>query len=269
MGLLDGKTVLVTGAGSGIGAGVTRVCHREGANVVASDVDVAAVQRVAGPLGDRAIAVECDVRQADDLRRFVERAVAVFGRIDGLVNNAGINSIQPSLDLAEAEWDNVLSINLRSAFLLTQLACRRMLAQERPGGSVVNIASVHTAGALPASVAYDAAKWGMIGMTKSLAVELADRNLRFNAVSPGLVATRIWEDVKNAAPSHAECEAYFGSNIPIGRPIDPDEVAELVAFLLSDRSRAIVGSNLFIDGGMSSQLLSRPPFEFRQIGGGQ
>ena len=114
----------------------------------------------------------------------------------------------------------MLSINLRSAFLLTQLACRRMLAQERPGGSVVNIASVHTAGALPASVAYDAATWGMIGMTKSLAVELADRNLRFNAVSPGLVATRIWEDVKNAAPSHAECEAHFGSNIPIGRPID-------------------------------------------------
>ncbi len=265
MRLLDGKTVLVTGAGSGIGAGVARVCHREGANVAISDIDSAAADRLAEALGGRTVAVGCDVRRIDQLRAFVQRAVETFGRIDGLVNNAGINSIKPSLDLAEAEWDNVLSINLRSAFLLTQLACRQMLAQERPGGSIVNIASVHTAGALPASVAYDAAKWGMIGMTKSLAIELADRNLRFNAVSPGLVATQIWEDVKNAAPSHAECEAYFGSNIPIGRPIDPEEVADLVAFLLSDRSRAIVGSNLFIDGGMSSQLLSRPPFEFRQV----
>jgi NAD(P)-dependent dehydrogenase (short-subunit alcohol dehydrogenase family) len=268
MGLLDGKTVLVTGAGSGIGAGVARVCHREGASVAVSDVDAASVERVAESLGSRAVAVECDVRKADQLRRFVERAVAAFGRIDGLVNNAGINSIKPSLEITEAEWDNVLSINLRSAFLLTQLACRQMLSQDGPGGSIVNVASVHTAAALPASVAYDAAKWGMIGLTKCLAIELADRNLRFNAVSPGLVATKIWEEVKDAAPSHAECEAYFRSNIPIGRPIDPEEVADLVAFLLSDRSRAIVGSNLFIDGGMSSQLLSRPPFEFRQIGGG-
>lgn len=265
MGLLDGKTVLVTGAGSGIGAGVARVCHREGAAVVLGDIDTAAVQRLAGALGTRATAVACDVRRRDQLETFVQRAVEACGRIDGLVNNAGINSIKPSLDLTEGEWDNVLSVNLRSAFLLSQLACRQMLVQDRPGGSVVNIASVHTAGALPASVAYDAAKWGMVGMTKSLAIELADRNLRFNAVSPGLVATQIWEDVKNAAPSHAECEAYFGANIPIGRPIDPDEVADLVAFLLSDRSRAIVGSNLFIDGGMSSQLLSRPPFEFRPV----
>ena len=113
---------------------------------------------------------------------------------------------------------------------------------------------------------YDAAKWGMIGVTKSMAIELAPRGIRINAVSPGLVATQIWEDVKAAAPDPRQCEAYFYSNIPIGRTIEPAEIGELVAFLLSDRSRCIVGSNIFADGGMSSQLLSRPPFEFDSIG---
>ncbi len=140
-----------------------------------------------------------------------------------------------------------------------------MLKQSPVGGSVVNVASVHTHGALPASVTYDAAKWGMVGLTKSLAIELAPNNIRINAVSPGLVATQIWEDVKAAAPSPRQCEEWLYSNIPIGRPIEPLEVGEAVAFLLSDRSRCIVGVNLFVDGGMSSQLLSRPPFDFKPI----
>jgi NAD(P)-dependent dehydrogenase (short-subunit alcohol dehydrogenase family) len=100
-----------------------------------------------------------------------------------------------------------------------------------------------------------------------MAIELAPQDIRINAVSPGLVATQIWEDVKAADPSRGECVNYFFSNIPIGRPIEPTEIGDLVAFLLSDRSRCIVGSNIMADGGMSSQLLSTPPFQFKPIGG--
>jgi NAD(P)-dependent dehydrogenase (short-subunit alcohol dehydrogenase family) len=264
--LLHGKTILITGGGGGIGEGVARVCHRDGANVVIGDIRADAAAHVAESLGARALAVACDVRDRGQLADFVGQAVGQFGRIDGLVNNAGINCIEPTLGLSEETWDNVLSINLRSAFVLTRMVCRQMLEQHPAGGSVVNIASVHTHGALPESVTYDAAKWGMIGFTKSLAIEFAARGIRVNAVSPGLVATQIWEDVQMAAPSRAECQKWLYSNIPIGRPIEPTEIGEAVAFLLSDRSRCIVGANLFVDGGMSSQLLSKPPFEFKPIG---
>ena len=147
------------------------------------------------------------------------------------------------------------------------MVIRQMLRQQPAGGSIVNIASVHTHGALAGSVTYDAAKWGMVGMTKSMAIDMAPQGIRINAVSPGLVATQIWEDVKSAAPSIPQCEDWLFSNIPINRPIDSTEVGELVAFMLSDRSACIVGSNIFADGGMSSQLLSRPSFEFKSVGG--
>lgn len=263
--MLQEKTILITGGGGGIGEGVARICHREGANVVVSDINAAAAVRVADSLDVRALGVACDVRDSSQLASFVRQALDRFGRIDGLVNNAGVNCIKPSLELQESNWDNVLSINLRSAFLLTQLVGRQMLRQKPTGGSIVNVASVHTNGALPASATYDAAKWGMIGLTKSLAIELAPQNIRINAVSPGLVATQIWEDVKAAAPSPEQCEQWLYSNIPIGQPIEPVEIGEVVAFLLSDRSRCIVGANLFADGGMSSQLLSKPPFDFKAI----
>lgn len=265
--LLDDKVVIVTGAGGGLGQGIAEVCHREGACVVVADIRGAAALSVAKSLGARAIGIACDVRSDDELAALVADTVAHFGRLDGLVNNAGVNCVKPALDTTASDWQQVLSVDLRASFVLSQLACRQMLAQSPAGGSIVNIATVHTHGALPASVAYDAAKWGMIGMTKSMAIELAPQGIRINAVSPGLVATQIWEDVKAAAPDPRQCEDYFYSNIPIGRPIEPVEIGEVVAFLLSDRSRALVGSNVFADGGMSSQLLSQAPFEFKPIGG--
>jgi NAD(P)-dependent dehydrogenase (short-subunit alcohol dehydrogenase family) len=210
--------------------------------------------------------MHCDVRQDKQLEQLVEKTVEQFGRVDGLVNNAGISCIKPVLETTSGDWQNVLAVNLRAPFLLTQIVSRQMLRQQPAGGSIVNIASVHTHGALPGSVTYDAAKWGLVGATKSMAIDLAPHGIRINAVSPGLVATQIWEDVKAAAPGPRQCEEWLFSNIPINRPIEPAEIGELVAFLLSDRSQCIVGSNIFADGGMSSQLLSRPPFEFRPVG---
>ena len=265
--LLHEKTVIVTGAGGGLGEGIARVCHREGANVVIADIRGEAARQVAGSLANRSLAVDCDVRDDRQLQQLVDRTVEKFGGVDGLVNNAGVNLVRPALETTPDDWQRVVAVDLRGAFVLSQMVCRVMLRRQPASGSIVNIASVHTHGALPESVTYDAAKWGLIGMTKSMAIELAFRGIRINAVSPGLVATQIWEDVKASAPDPRQCEAHFFSNIPIGRTIEPEEIGELVAFLLSERSRCIVGSNIFADGGMSSQLLSNPPFVSKPIGG--
>ena len=261
--LLQEKTVIVTGAGGGLGEGIARVCHREGANVIIADIRGDAAVQVVASLANRSLAVECDVRDDRQLEHLVNHTTEQFGTVDGLVNNAGVNFVNGPLATTADEWQNVLAVDLRAAFVLTQLVCREMLRRQPPSGSIVNIASVHTHAAVQGSVAYDAAKWGLVGMTKSMAIDLAARGIRINAVSPGLVATQIWEDVKAAAPSPQKCEDYFFSNIPSGRTIEPEEIGELVAFLLSDRSRSIVGSNIFADGGMSSQLLSNAPFEFK------
>ena len=120
---------------------------------------------------------------------------------------------------------------------------------------------------LPGSGPYDAAKWGVVGMGKSIAVELAARGIRVNTISPGLLNTQIWKDIMAAAPSRQECLAHWRAQIPLGRVIEPDEIGELAAFLLSDRSRSMTGANVLADGGMSSQLISKEPYEPKPIQG--
>jgi NAD(P)-dependent dehydrogenase (short-subunit alcohol dehydrogenase family) len=253
--MLGNKTILVTGAAGGLGEGIARVCHREGANVVISDVR---------GLGERALGLSCDVRKTGDLVRLVEESVQRFGRMDGLVNNAGANFVKPFLDTSLEEWEAVLSIDLRAVFLLSQLVCRQMLRQSS-GGSVVNISSVHSHSVLPGSGPYDAAKWGVVGLSKSIAVELARDGIRVNCISPGLLNTQIWRNIQAAAPSPAACEEYWNANIPIARVIEPTEIGELAAYLLSDRSVCITGANIFADGGMTSQLISREPYASKNL----
>ena len=171
--LLHEKVIIVTGAGGGLGEGISRVCHREGARVVVSDIDGPRALAVAASLERSAVSMQCDVRQDGQLQKLVDLAVERFGRVDGLVNNAGVNCVKPLLETTPDDWQNVLGINLRAPFLLSQMVCRQMLLQQPPGGSIVNIASVHTHGALAGSVTYDAAKWGMVGMTKSMAIDMA------------------------------------------------------------------------------------------------
>ena len=265
--LLTQKTIIVTGAAGGLGEGIARVCHREDANVVIADVREGAAQQVAQSLGTKAHAVRCDVSDDADLDRLVQATVTRFGRIDGLVNNAGVNFVRPFLDTTPADWNRVIGVDLRGAFFLTQKACRQMLQQNPAGGSIINIASVHSLAVLPGSGPYDAAKWGMVGFGKSIAVELATRNIRVNAISPGLLDTQIWKDIKDAAPDLTSCLSYWNSNIPIERVIAPEEIGELAAFLLSDRATAITGANILADGGMTSQLVSKEPYQSKPIGG--
>jgi len=265
--LLQDRIVIVTGAGGGLGEGIARVCHREGAHLVIADLRSAAAQNVARSLSGRTLAVTCDVRKTDDLQTLVDQTVRQFGRIDGLVNNAGVNFSKPFLDTTVEEWDRVINVDLRGVFFLSQMVCRQMLKQHPRGGSIVNISSVHSQSVLPGSGPYDAAKWGVVGMGKSIAVELAAEQIRVNAISPGLLNTQIWADIQAAAPDVKSCAEYWNSNIPIARVIEPAEIGELAAFLLSDRSSCITGANIYADGGMTSQLVSREPYKSRPLEG--
>ena len=151
--LLENKVVIVTGAGGGLGEGIARVCHREGAQVVIADVRGEQAAAVAKSLERGALAVTCDVRDEKQLEALVQRTCAEFGRVDGLVNNAGVNCVKPFLETTTEDWQNVLAVDLGAAFSLSKLVCRKMLEQQPAGGSIVNIASVHTHAALPASAA--------------------------------------------------------------------------------------------------------------------
>lgn len=254
---LHDKTIAITGAAQGLGEGIARVCYGEGANVVIVDVQGDAGDRLATELGERALAISCDIRCDSQLFNLVDRVKARFGRIDGLVNNAGVNFVKPFLETTAQEWDNVIAIDLRAVFLLTQLVCRQMLCQKPQGGSIVNISSVHSRSTLPGAGPYAAAKSGVVGMTRSIAVELARDQIRVNCISPGLLNTQIWEEIQRSSPDRSTCAQYWNKNIPIARVIEPNEIGEIAAFLLCDKSACITGANIFADGGMTSQLISR------------
>jgi NAD(P)-dependent dehydrogenase (short-subunit alcohol dehydrogenase family) len=262
--LLQNKVIIVTGAGGGIGEGIAQVCTREGARVVVADIRGEAAQQVATALGDRALAVTCNVADNEQLHHLVAATVDRFGRVDGLVNNAGVNFAKPFLETTTADWERVISVDLRAVFFLSQLVCQQMLRQPTAGvnnrGSIVNIASVHSIAAFPGAGPYDAAKWGVVGLSKAIAVELATQGIRVNAVSPGLINTQIWQDYLAATPDPAATMAYWNSNIPIERVIEPQEIGEMVVFLLSDRALAITGANLLVDGGVTAMLVSKEPF---------
>lgn len=268
--LLRHKTIIVTGASKGLGSAIAEMCAREGANVVlaARSVDkLKGVKRRIERRGGHSLVEPCDVGRLEDLRRLVDATVKRFRRIDGLVNNAGVNFVTPFLDTTEADWDHIMDVDLKGSFFLTQLCARQMVRQRPGGGSIVQIASVHTLASLPGAGPYDAAKHGMIGYSKAVAVELARKNVRVNVLSPGLCRTEIWKDIVAAAPSARECREFWNANIPAERLVEPREIADACVFLLSDRSSSITGVNLVADCGMTSQLISREPYEAKPIKG--
>jgi NAD(P)-dependent dehydrogenase (short-subunit alcohol dehydrogenase family) len=259
---LDGKVAIVTGASSGIGKVIAEVFASEGAAVVAASRQRATGEPVAAEIvrrGGRALFVPCDVGRESDVGELFRIAEAEFGVIDVLVNNAGVNFVKPFEETEIEEWDHVINTDLRGAFLCTRLAVRAMLRQG--AGSIINITSVHTVASLAGAAPYDAAKWGMVGMTKALAVEFAARNIRVNALSPGLIDTNIWSDIQAAAPDIDQCMAYWRANIPAGRVGRPEEIATAAVFLASDESSYMTGANMVVDGGMTSQLISAAPYE--------
>jgi NAD(P)-dependent dehydrogenase (short-subunit alcohol dehydrogenase family) len=244
-------------------------CAREGARIVLAARSQAELHAVAGRIraaGGIAEAVVTDMARPADLEKLVSGTLDRFGRIDGLINNAGVNYVKPFLEIDPEEWRRVLDVDLTGSFLLTQL-CAREMRRAGHGGSIVQIASVHTHASLAGAAPYDAAKCGMVGFSKAAAVELAPLGIRVNILSPGLCATEIWKEIVAAAPSEAECLDYWNANIPGRRLIEPAEVARCCVFLLSDDASCVTGANLFADLGMTSLLVSREPYASKAIAG--
>ena len=260
--MLAGKVIVVTGGSAGIGAAIVDACLAAGASVLSADI---APPR-AGLTHPSLSSLVASVATADGQRAIVDAALSRLSRIDGLVNNAGVNLAKDFLDTTEGDWDKTLSVDLKGVFFLTQAVVRDAVARRRPL-SVVNVSSVHSVAGVAGAGPYDAAKSGVVGMTRALAVELAPRGVRVNAVSPGLVRTLIWDGLMAAASDRAACETYWNAQAPMGRIIEPAEVAAPIVFLLSDGASAMTGTNLVVDAGMLAQLISTPPFSSSAVGG--
>lgn len=266
---LKDKVVVVTGSGAGIGKCIAEVFAREGAIVIAGsrrEINGKPVVDDIVAAGGRAEFILCDVSVEEDVRALMQAAEERYGGIDILVNNAGVNFVKPFIEVESADWDRVINTDLRGTFLCSRYAVPQML--NRGGGSIVNITTVHTKACMPGAAPYDAAKWGVVGLTKSMAVELAPENIRVNALSPGLIDTQIWDDIKAAAPDLDECLGFWRSNIPMGRVGTVEEIAYTAVFLAGDEASYITGANLLADGGMTSQLISQEPFDSESLDGG-
>lgn len=249
---LTGKVALVTGATSGIGKATALELAHQGAQVAvnyygkASDGE-AVVQEITQQ-GGKAIAVGGDVSVADDVRRMVQQTVERLGSLTVLVNNAGIEKATPFLEKSEEEWDKTIAVDLKGVFLCTQAAAREM-ARAGKGGTVINISSVHEDLPFPGYAAYCAAKGGVRMLCRNLALELAPYQINVVNVAPGAIATPINTATLQDPAKKQKLEA----SIPLGRIGQPEEVAQLVAYLASDAARYITGTTVFIDGGLMRQ----------------
>ncbi|HKY59898.1 MAG TPA: SDR family NAD(P)-dependent oxidoreductase [Gemmatimonadota bacterium] len=252
---LIGRVVVITGAGRGIGRGTAISVAEAGAGVATLDRDEAPARQVAAEIrknGGRAIAVVADVTEEQTVTDAFDRAEAELGPIDGLVNNAGVLSMNPALATTVREWETQIAVNLSAVFSCSRLAARRMI-ERRSGGVIVNVASNAGKVGYPNMAAYNATKAGVISLTRSLAAEWAEHGINVNAVCPGGVETAMLSDVSDwlAERSGGSRDALLGAMKPrqLGRMIQPIEVGRVIAFLLSDAAAIIRGQAINVDGG--------------------
>lgn len=239
---VDGKVALVTGAASGIGKSIALLLHARGAQVVAEDMNPA-VKELERP---GLVALVADITQDGAAERAVALAVERFGRLDILVNNAGIIINKPVIDMSRDDWERIQAVNTTAAFLHAREAVKAMMPNR--SGAIVNIASYASFFAFPTIAAYAASKGALAQLTRTLALEVIEHGIRVNAVGVGDVVTNILNDVVEDGPGFL---AQHGEAAPIGRAARPEEIAEVVAFLASERASFIVGSVLMADGGMT------------------
>ena len=246
---LSGKVAIVTGGNSGIGKAVVLGLAQAGANIVidyvANEQATEDLERQVAALGDRAIGVDADVSKVEDLERLIAAAVKAFGRVDIMVNNAGIETRTSILDTTEGQFDKVMAINVKSAFFGTQLAAKQMIAQGG-GGRIINITSVHEDWPMPGNTAYCVSKGGMRMLTRTAGVELGPHGITVVGVGPGAVATPINTSTMNDPAKMATLDAA----IPLGRMAEPEEIGAVVAFLASDGASYLTATTVFADGGI-------------------
>jgi NAD(P)-dependent dehydrogenase (short-subunit alcohol dehydrogenase family) len=238
---LNQRVAIVTGAARGIGSAVARRFAAEGARVVVADIDRDRAARTAATMPG-AVVAEVDVTDPLSAARMVQTAVDAFGRIDILVNNAGVGLNRPFLETTPGEWERTIRVNLNGTFYCSQAAARVMA--ESGGGSIVNIASISGERGAQNRSAYGASKAGVIQLTKVMALELAARCIRVNAVAPGPVLTEM-----TSVTHTAEIRATYNTRIPMKRYAKPDEIAAAVLFLASDEASFITGETVNVDGG--------------------
>ncbi len=254
---LEGKTALITGASTGIGKAIAIRLAQEGANVAinfrSAPDEAAATQVVVHEAclavrnhGCRDVIVQADISQETHVQEMFSRVISEFGRIDILVNNAGIQKPAPSHEIEAIDFDRVLSVNLRGAFLCSREAIRHFLSRGG-GGVILNNSSVHEIIPKPKYLPYSISKGGMENLTKSLALEYADRGIRVNAVGPGAVVTPI----NSAWIDNPQARRDVESHIPMGRAAQPEEIASVFSFLASDDASYITGQTLFACGGLT------------------
>ena len=239
---LAGRVCIVTGGAQGIGEACVRRFAREGAQVVIADIDDARGAALADELGG--VYLHCDVGNKPQVDALVAQAMAAHGRIDVLVNNAGIFKAADFLDMTEADFDAVLRVNLKGAFLMGQAVAREMARAGK--GSIVNMSSVNGVLAIPTIAGYNVSKGGINQLTRVMALSLADKGIRVNAVAPGTIATEL---AAQAVLTSEEAKARIMSRTPMRRLGEPSEIADTVAYLASDAASYITGEIVVVDGG--------------------
>lgn len=239
---LDGKVAVVTGGASGIGAAIAEAYAAKGASVAILDLTEDAAQSQAAAIGTGARAFACDVTDATSVHRTVDAVVAAYGQIDVLVNSAGVAMLAPAEDLPATAWDTTIAVNLTGTFHMSQAVGRHML--DAGSGRIINLASQAASVAIEAHLAYCAAKFGVIGLTKVLAAEWAGRGVRVNSISPTVVLTELGRKAW-AGPKGDALKAL----IPAGRFALPEEIAAAAVFLASNAADMVNGADLLVDGG--------------------
>jgi len=250
MGLLENRVILVTGGASGIGRATALACVREGAKVVVSDVNAALGEETVSLIqaqGGGALFVACDVSKSADVRDLIAEIKASYGRLDGAFNNAGVGGVMAlTHDQDEADWDALMGVNLKGVWLSLKYEIPLLL--ETGGGALVNMASVAGLQGFANAIAYSASKHGVIGLTRTAALEYAARGIRVNAVCPGFTDTPMVRDMVQYFP---QTQRMVTGN-PMRRMGEPNEIAEVVVWLLSDKSSFMTGQALAIDGGLTA-----------------